>query len=425
MIFSAQARYSAADFILKNGLRVICIEKKSSPIIFFSIWYKCGSKDDAISRSGVAHYLEHMAFASNKMEFNNFLEDVGAFRNAFTSINVICFHEVVPKENIETVFEHEAMRMTSLDIDDNAFLSEKNAILEERSMRIDNDPNGEAQESFLANIFNREIGGIEIIGWRHEIESIQKDDLYQFHDKWFAPNNAVIVISGDFDLQKIKKLAEKYFGEIPQKEICNISEKKESTIYQKEVKCGSPKNGSLSLVEYLYAVPFLSKQNLRKAIALEVAFMAINRPTFFVKKILKDVMNRASKISFGYTDRIFQYDIASVEFSASSIDDLYEIENIWRHLKKKVVEVGISKSELDAVKRQYLLSLAYKKDDIVSMSNYFGWLLVCGYSMDEIQSIDDIIQSISEKECNDLLSQVFSQDPCAILRVVPKGYDRE
>ncbi|MDR1235594.1 MAG: insulinase family protein, partial [Holosporaceae bacterium] len=332
---------------------------------------------------------------------------------------------LVPKENIEVVFNHESMRMKSLDIADDAFLSEKGAILEERSMGTDNDPSGAMQELCLANIFNRGIGGTSVIGWKHEIESIQKEDLYRFHDKWFSPNNAVIVISGDFDLQNIKILAEKYFGEIPAKNNEIVPTECESVFCLKEIKYGSPKSGSFSSLEYTYKVPFSSKQNLRKAIALEVAVMAMNRPTFFVKKMMKDITNRATNVSFGYLDRIFQYDIISVEFNSSSIDDLREIEDMWRYLKNKVAEVGVSKTETDAVKRKYFLSLAYEKDDIVNMSNRFGWLLMCGYSTDEIQSIDSVIQSITEKECNEILSEIFSQDPCVVSRVVPREYDRE
>jgi zinc protease len=315
--------------------------------------------------------------------------------------------------------------MKSLDIADDAFLSEKNAILEERSMRIDNDPDGVMQELWLTNVFSRKVGGIEIIGWRHEIESLQKEDLYKFHDKWFAPDNALIIVSGDFDLEKIKDLAEKYFGKIPPKNNKVAATEIETFPCVKEIAYGSPKNRESSSVEYIYKVPFLAKNNLRKSIALEVAIMAMNRPAFFVKKMLKDVTNRATKISFEYIDRIFHYDIICAVFSTSSIDNIQEIEKLWEHLKSKVAEIGISKTELDAVKRQYLLSLAYKQDDIVGMSNYFGWLMVCGYGLDEIQSIDDIVQSITEKECNELLAQIFSQDPCAISRIVPKGYDRE
>jgi zinc protease len=428
-VFDVQAKYSVARFVLKNGLQVVCIKKKSAPIIFFSIWYCCGSKNDAISKSGVAHYLEHMAFSSNKMEFSELLEDIGALKNAFTSINAICFHEVVPKENIEMVFIHEAIRMVSLNFDDDVFQSEKGAILEERSMRVDNDPGGAMQESALANIFNRETGVIGIVGWKHEIETIIPEDLQKFHDKWFAPNNALIVISGDFELDHIKKLAEKFFGKIPSKQIekpRNVSDVfPKTTVCLKEIRYGSPKSGSLAVVEYVYRVPFSSRENLRKSIALDIAIMALNQPAFFVKKMLKDVINCATHAAFGYVDRVFAQDIVIFEVSASSIEAARDSENMWRYLRKKLLHTGVSQSELDAVKRQYLISLAYKKDDIIKMSNHFGWLLIGGYSLEEIQEIDDIVQSITAKECNDLLQDIFSQEPRAISRIVPKGYDRE
>jgi zinc protease len=423
LFVESHAKYNVVEFVLGNGLRVVCIEKKTAPLTFFSIWYKCGSQCDAISKSGVAHYLEHMAFVANKMEFSNFLEDVGAEKNAFTSINVICFYELLPKEHLETVFIHESRRMVSLEIADDYFLSEKGAILEERSMRVDNDPGGASQESSLSNIFNREIGGVGIIGWKHEIESIVKEDLYEFHRKWFAPNNAIIVISGDFDINQIKKLAETYFGKIPPKEFSKISEKTPSTACLKEIKYSSPKNGSLSMAEYIYRTPFSSRENLKKTIALDVAIKVMNHPASLVKKVLKDVLNHATNVAFSYIDRLFQYDVVSLEISSSSIDDLHDAENLWNHLRNKLARTGISKSELDAVKRRELISLAYKKDDLVEMSNHFGWLLMSGYSVDEIQSIDDMIQNVSEKECNDLLGEIFSQNPVAISRVVPEGYD--
>jgi zinc protease len=427
-IFDVQAKYNVVRFTLKNGLQVICIEKKSAPIIFFSIWYYCGSKNDAISKSGVAHYLEHMAFSSNKMEFSELLEDIGALKNAFTSINTICFHEVVSKKNIEIVFIYEAIRMISLNIGNDIFQSEKGAILEERSMCVDNNPGGAMQESTLANIFNRDTGGIGVIGWKHEIETIIPKDLQEFHDKWFAPNNALIVISGDFELDHIKKLAEKYFEKIPSKRTEKPKEAgvfPETAVCLKEIEYGSPKNRSLAAVEYVYRVPFSSRENLRKSIALDVAIMALNQPAFFVKKILKDVINCATHAAFGYIDRVFAQDIVAFEISASSIDAAHDSENMWRYLRKRLLHIGISQSELDAVKRQYLVSLAYKKDDIVKMSNHFGLLLTGGYSLEEIQEIDDMVQSITTKECNDLLRDVFTQEPHAISRIVPKGYDRE
>jgi len=422
---TAYSKYDVKSFTLKNGLQVFCIEKKTVPIIFFSVWYKCGSKCDAVSKSGVAHYLEHMAFLTNNMEFGNLLEDAGADKDAFTSINTICFYETVPKEMIKTVLFHEAARMISIDVDDAAFSSEKKAILEERSLSIDNDPGGAKNECLLANVFNRGIGGVPVIGWKHEIKSITKDDLYKFHSKWFAPNNAVLVISGDFDFNQIKTLVEEYFGKIPPKELEEKSEEILTASDFKEISYGSSKNGNYSAIEYIYSVPFVSRKDLRKSIVLDIVIQILNKSAFFVKKMLQNISNTADCVEFSYLNRIFQYDIVKLCMGTSSIDSLHEAEDLWKSLRHKLIHSGISQVELDAMKRKELIALAYRKDDIEKMSNYWGWLLVCGYSPDEIQSIDETIQSISLKECNGLLKEVFSQDPIAISKIVPKGYDRE
>jgi hypothetical protein len=159
--------------------------------------------------------------------------------------------------------------------------------------------------------------------------------------------------------------------------------------------------------------------------ALDIATKIMNRPAFFTAKMLKDVLNSAIDIKFTYENRVFQYDIIVLEISTNSIDNLCRSEKIWNHLKNKLAHIEISKSELDVVKRQYLISLAYTKDDILEMSHHVGWLLICVYSVNEIMSMDDMAQSISEKECADLLRRVFSEEPVAISRSVPKGYDRE
>jgi zinc protease len=424
LIFNIQAKYEASEFVLKNGLRVVCIKKSTVPIVAFSIWYKCGSKCDAFSKSGTAHYLEHMAFVSNK-EYEDFLEKIGAEYNAFTSIGTICFYEIVPKEHMETVFRCEADRMRSIRISDEVFFGEKGAILEERSMRVDNDPSGVQGEVFQANMFNRKIGGIEIIGWKHEINALQKQDLYDFHDKWFFPNNATIVIVGDFDLEDLKIMLKKYFENIQAKKLPQENDDLSVPTCFKEISYGSPKNGLLASILYLYQMPFLSKKDFKKSMIMDLAIKTINQASFFVKKSLKSVTRLVDEVSFLYVDRLFQYDFAGVNISCDSIDDLLEADKIWCYLKNKLINVGISKTDLDAIKQREMISLAYKKDDIAQMANYFGWLLSCGCSLAEILSIDDLIQSITPQECNDVLRDVFSQEHMSVMKIVPKGYNRD
>ncbi|GHT91294.1 peptidase M16 [Alphaproteobacteria bacterium] len=419
------ARYNLSQFTLKNGLSVICLKKKTTPIISFSMWYKCGSANDAVSKSGVAHYLEHMACEFDKRKFSDFLEDIGAESNAFTSLRSICFYEIVPCEHLEKIFEYESRRMKAIDIDDAVFLSEKGAILEERSMRCDSSPEGSAFESLGANAFNRTAGGISIIGWKSEIESLQPQDLLDYHKAWFAPNNAILLIIGDIpDLEQIKKLAEKYFGNIEKKEILRWEEDSSRPSCVKEVTYASPKIGYTN-IEYSYHVPFSHRENLRKSLALGLAIDVINQPDSFIRKILENDLKKARYVYFSYIEGYFPYDIASIGIRSFSLNDRIDSEKICDYLLKKLLLTGISKNNLDVVKKQKQLEMAYKKDDIGSMSRYVGHLLSNGYSMEEIQFMDDVVQSITVEECNSVLREVFSLDPVVISKVVPKGYDRD
>jgi zinc protease len=424
---SGFAKYKIGSFVLKNGLMVVCIEKKTAPILFFSIWYRCGSICDAISRSGVAHFLEHMAFNTDKMTFDHFLEDNGAQKNAFTSRKTICFYEIFPKECIETVCLHEANRQTGMQIDDEVFMAEKRVIQEERGQNVDNDPDGAQTEAVLATIFNRRNGGIAILGWKHEIEAISPRDLLDFHGKWFAPNNAVIVISGDFNLASLKECLERHFGINPPKDIPQfpLGTRGHQSNCQKEIHYGSPKNGFGAAMEEIYHAPSMIKGGLRKTISLYMLIGILNQSEFFIKKTLKDILNCASGVSFQYVRGEFASDIVCVHITAHSIDHLNEAEAAWKYLRQRLLQVGITREDLDIAKQQYRLSLAHRDDDIESMSNYIGWLLTRGYSLEEIQSIDNIVQDLSVEECNDLLREIFSTEPHAIARTLPKGYDRE
>jgi len=425
LIFTANADFKSDEFFLKNGMKVIMIEKKSIPIISLSIWYKCGSKCDMLSKSGAAHFLEHLAFLNHKREFSNYLEEIGAERNAFTSVNTVCFYEIFPKDCLEKVLLLESKRMQSLKIEPEVFQNEKKAILEERGMSTDADVQGRYQEVFFSNTFNRQIGGISIIGWKHEIESIEIEDLQAFYEKWITPNNAIMILVGDFGKESAKKLIEKYFDTVSQKSSSQISPLNNGNFRKKLIECKSTENGPSAAVTYTFKVPFLSKNNLRKSVALGLALEILEQPSSFVKTILKQMSNIVSNVDFSYTDSVYQYDILNATFDATSIDNLDKIEIAWPYLKKKIFANCISESNLKNIKRKKLISLAYKKEDIEKISNYFGWNLISGLSMKEILSLDDMIQSITVKECNNVLKEVFSSSPIAVMKMLPKGFDRD
>lgn len=424
-IFSANANYKLDEFTLNNGLRVILIERKSVPIISFSIWYKCGSKCDTPSRSGVAHFLEHLAFLNHKQELSNYLEDIGANKNAFTSLNSMCFYEIFPKDCLEKVLSYESRRMKNLKIEESVFQNEKKAILEVRGMRIDADVSGKYGESFLAQAFNRQIGGISIIGWKHEISSITIEDLQDFYKKWIVPNNATIIAVGDFDKNSIKQLIEKYFGPIPSSDLPKLNYSAQLESIPKLIQSSSVKNGPSSTVEYIFKMPFSTNKNLRKSLAFELALDVIRQPSFFVNSLLKQMNDIATSFAFSYIDNYYQHDCLFVTFETSSIDKLDTVETTWKYLKKKIAQGCIQEADLNKIKKRKLISLAYKKEDIENISNYFGWLIMSGLSTKDILTIDDIIQSITVQECNDVLKEVFSLSPICTMKTFPRGYDRD
>ncbi len=425
LIFNSNADYKLDEFFLENGLKVVMIEKKSVPIISCSIWFNCGSKCDDFFKSGCAHFLEHLAFLNHKREFSNYLEEIGAEKNAFTFINTICFYEIFPKDCLEKVLFFESQRMKSLEIEDKVFQNEKKAILEERNMRIDANIYGKHHEIFSSNIFNRQVGGIPVIGWKHEIESIQINDLQAFYEKWITPNNATIILVGDFEKKKAKLLIKKYFENIASKKLPNISYHNKEIFSPKLVECKSVKNGSLATIKYTYRVPFLSKNNLRKSIALSLALEILEKSPFFIKGILKQMTDIILDANFSSTDLIYDYDILTVSFYTNSIDNLDKTNDSWPYFRKKIMNGCIDETELQKIKKRKLIALAYQKEDIEQIANYFGWNLISGLSLKEILSLDNLVQSITVKECNDVLKEVFSTSPILIMKTLPQGYDHD
>lgn len=425
LMFTANANFKADEFSLKNGMKVIMIEKKSVPIISFSVWYKCGSKCDILSKSGAAHFLEHLACENHKRVFGDYLEEIGAEHNAFTFFNTICFYEIFPADCLEKVLFFESERMKSLEIEDKVFQNEKKAILEERGMRVDADIWGRYGEIFLSNIFNRQIGGIEVIGWKHEIESIEVEDLQVFYKKWITPNNAILILVGDFEKESAKKLIEKYFGTIARGDSPKIFSLNNKEFNEKLIEYRSTENGPSSAITYVLKVPFLSKNNLRKSLALSLALEILEQPISFTETILKRMSNIISGVNFSYTDSVYQFDILGITFHATSIDNLDKVEIAWPYLKKKILTDCISENDLKKIKKRKLISLAYKKEDIQQIAEYFGWNLMSELSVKEILSLDNTVQSITVKECNDVLKEVFSTSPISVIKTLPKGYDRD
>ena len=192
-----------ADFKLANGLELVVIPDHRAPVVTHMIWYKVGAADETPGKSGLAHFLEHLMFKGTAKHpagmFSTVVARIGGQENAFTSNDYTGYYQRVPSEQLKTVMEFEADRMTGLVLTDEVVQPELQVILEERNQRIENNPRARLGEQMDAALFLNSPYGKPVIGWRHEMEGLTRDDAIGFYRRFYGPNDAVVVIAGDIE----------------------------------------------------------------------------------------------------------------------------------------------------------------------------------------------------------------------------------
>jgi zinc protease len=263
-ITSAQTKMPQMNFrdrTLKNGMRVLSVVDKSSPTVAINVWYHVGSKDDPDQRSGFAHLFEHMMFKSTrnmKAEMMDRLtEDVGGNNNAFTEDDVTVYFEVVPSNYLETLLWAEAERLSSLNVDDENFKSERDVVKEEYRQSVLAPPYGKffyamTQKSFASHPYRRPtIGSIE------DLNAATLENVQKFHATFYRPDNATLVVVGDFDPKQLDAWVDKYFGPIekPNLPLPRVSVKETDRSGQKRFVDYGPAGLKLPGVGLTYLVP--------------------------------------------------------------------------------------------------------------------------------------------------------------------------
>jgi zinc protease len=205
--------------VLPNGLKVLLKEEHKAPVVTFQVWYKVGSRNEKLGTTGMSHLLEHMMFKGTKKygpkTFSQMVQRNGGNDNAFTGKDYTAYFETFAADRIAISLDLESDRMQNLLIDPKEFEPERKVVMEERRMRTDDDPTATMVEEMTAAAFIAHPYEWPVIGWMADINNITRDDLYDHYRRYYAPNNATIVVVGDFNTQALMPQIEKYFGRIP------------------------------------------------------------------------------------------------------------------------------------------------------------------------------------------------------------------
>ena len=207
------------ETILPNGLKVLLKEEHKSPVVTFQVWYRVGARNERLGKTGMSHLLEHMMFKGSKKygpkQFSQVVQRNGGNDNAFTSKDYTAYFENLAADRLEIAMDLESDRMQNLLLDPKEFLSERDVVKEERRMRYEDDPTQTMVEQMMATAFSAHPYQWPVIGWMADIGNITREDLEKHYRTYYAPNNATVVVVGDFDSKKTLALVDKYFGSIP------------------------------------------------------------------------------------------------------------------------------------------------------------------------------------------------------------------
>ena len=207
------------EYSLDNGLAVILRKDQSMPVVAVDVCYHVGSKNEKVGKTGFAHLFEHLMFEGSenvkKGAFDKYISLAGGYNNAYTTEDVTNYYEVLPSNQLPLAIWLESDRMLKFTVTEDALSTQKEVVKEEKRWRIDNRPYGDASEKIQNLVFPIGQYNWPVIGSMKDLDAASMTDVREFYERYYCPNNAVLVISGDFDLKLTKELVEKYFADIP------------------------------------------------------------------------------------------------------------------------------------------------------------------------------------------------------------------
>ena len=391
--------FNSKYFELDNGLKVVVIENKRAPVVTQMLWYNVGSKDEAYGKSGIAHFLEHLMFKGTKNYsggfFSNFISKNGGTENAFTSFDYTAYYQVVPSDKIEKIIELEADRMKNLTLTKAQVEIEKKVILEERRQRIDSEPSSILDESMRKSLFPNHTYGIPIIGWEHEIKSLEHNDVLSFYKKFYDPSNAVLVFSGDIDFQKAKTLTKKYYGNIKaKKNKIERLELKDPPLKTRLNVQYNHKDAKQQIWKRLYKVKSYN-YSPKKGVALDIGLKILAGGS---TSILYDELVKKEKVLSaigGYYQGMSKY-YGTIYFYAIPNKNINfkELEVKIDKTMRFAVENQITDKKFEIQKKKYLYDSIYLRDSILQPAQIVGEALTIGLSLNEIENWNDNIEDL-------------------------------
>ncbi|MER8366976.1 pitrilysin family protein [Mesorhizobium sp. M1378] len=414
------------DFLLDNGMEVVVITDHRAPIVTHMVWYKIGSADEPPGKSGIAHFFEHLMFKATSNhaagELDRAVATIGGSDNAFTSYDYTAFHETVVPQALGEMMGFEADRMRNLILNDDVIKTERDVILEERRSRIDSNPQAVLDEEIDATLWQNQPYRIPVIGWMQEMEKLNRTDAMAFYNKYYTPNNAVLVVAGDVEPETVKALAEKTYGKIargpdlpPRIRPVEPEQNTRRTV--------TLTDGRVSVPSFTtqWVVPSYHTAKPGEAEALDVLSEILgggNRSRLYQELVVRQGIAAEAGAFFQGT---MLDDTNFTVYGAPRGDaKLADIEAAVDAEIARIAKDGVTSDELEKSKDRFVRSMIFARDKQEDMANIYGSTLATGGNVQDVQQWPDRIRKVTADQVKAVAAHYLNLDHATTGYLLPQ-----
>jgi len=432
LLISSAAVANPHEFLLDNGLRLIVKQDHRSPVVVTQIWYKAGSIDEVNGVTGVAHVLEHMMFKGTEKvpngEFSKKIAAAGGRENAFTSYDYTAYYQQLHKNHLPMAMELEADRMRNLILTEEEFSKEIKVVMEERRLRTDDQARSLLYEKMMSVAYQAHPYKNPIIGWMNDLENMRVEDAREWYDRWYAPNNAILIVVGDVDANEVFRLAQKNYGTIPKHPLLPLNARKPQT--------EPPQTGTKRIIvkapaELPYLMMGYHAPTIRNVTedwepyALEILEGVLDgHASARLNKSLVRESQIANSANAGYSAMARGPSVFFLSAVPRAGKTVAELEQALRKEIEKITRDGVTEDELARVKAQVVAGHVYQRDSIFSQAMQLGRLESTGLSYRDIDIILEKLKGVTAAQVRDVAKKYFNDDSLTVAVLDPQPLEK-
>jgi zinc protease len=432
-LVASGASATTHEFTLANGLKLIVKEDHRSPVVISQIWYKAGSIDELNGTTGVAHVLEHMMFkGTHKVpggEFSRRIAAAGGRENAFTSRDYTAYFQQLQKSRLPLAMELESDRMRNLVLTEGEFAKEIKVVMEERRLRTDDQPRALVHEKMTAMSFQSHPYRHPVIGWMNDLENMSFRDAKEWYDRWYAPNNAVLVVVGDVSPKEVFVLAQKYYGAIQSRPLLPLDKRKPQTeppqIGIKRLTVKAP--ARFPYLAMGYHAPVVRKPGTDwEPYALEMLAGVLdgNESARLNKELVRE-QRIASSAGAGYDSNARGPGMFYLDGTPSEGKTVGDLETALRAEVEKLIREGVTEEELARVKAQVVAGHVFQLDSMFYQAMQIGQLESIGMSHRDVDTMLIKLQAVTAEQVREVAKKYLKDDSLTVAVLDPQPLEQQ